>query len=287
MRRFRAGDPIQTPDFFHNGEVPDAMPIRTLLFLSGLMLFTGPSGSATARGGLANHVYITTDTYGQVFVKSIPDEMYGSKGTTKVYRVGQTQDTLIQTYSWYSPRVFVASFGGDRDVYVVRTAPWHAGHVAAAGDPALAFFKNQSRLRGYSTLDIAGQPDRVSVQDDRYSPFSRLIGFRNPFGSQFVFDVERAGGGVLSFDAESGEILTVDEEAVRKQLFEARIRIARIKRRYYDQHRTDMPGIEQMLVEEKVLKDFAPDDYPAVPRGFRYVPDTVWAEVRFEKIGKK
>jgi hypothetical protein len=260
--------------------------ISPLKFLPLWISFTLSVGSSAAQEGLANRVYVATDAFGQVFVKSIPDEPYGFKGTTKVYLAGKSQDTLIQTYPWYSQKVFVASFGGERDVYVVQTGEWHPGPEAAEGDLALAFFKNQAALRRYSTLDIAGGKGEVNVSGTRYSPFSRLIGFRHPFGGQFAFDIETARGALLSFDAETGDILTKEEEAVRKQLYDARIRIAQIKRKWYEQNQPNLPGIEEVLIEEKTLKDFAPQDYPPVPAGYRYVPDTVWKQVRFEKIEK-
>jgi hypothetical protein len=248
------------------------------------LLLTGLSVPVAADQEAANRVYVTAGQYGQFYAKSIPDEAYGLKGQTKVYRVGKDRDTLLTTYPWYSPEVFLAGIGGSRDVYVVQMGPWHRGQEAGTGDPAIAFYKDGRLLRNYSTLEIAGDKDHVSRSVSHYTVFSELPGFRRPFGNQIVFDAKTHDGTVLSFDAETGALYPKEAEAAGKLLYEAQIQIARIKRKWYQQNKETLLTVETEPVTEEILKGFAPDEFPPLPEGYRYVPDTVWEPVQFEPI---
>ena len=80
------------------------MRIVQLSVLMVCLLLPAPLSFADREAG--NRVYVTASEYGQFYAKSVPSESYGLKGTTKVYQVMEEEDVLIQTYDWYSPRIF-------------------------------------------------------------------------------------------------------------------------------------------------------------------------------------
>jgi hypothetical protein len=122
-----------------------------LAFVTPLSLLLG-CYVAHADQEAGNRTYVTASEYGQFYAKSIPNGRYGLKGVTKVYQVGEKADTLIQTYPWYSPRIFLEGFTGMQTVYVVQLGPWHRGRKASYEHHAIALYKNDTLLKKYSTL---------------------------------------------------------------------------------------------------------------------------------------
>ncbi len=255
----------------------------SLVFVISLSLFLGFGVVAYGDQEAGNRTHVTASEYGQFYAKSIPHESYGLKGVTKVYQVGEKEDALIQTYPWYSPRIFLEGFTGTQTVYVVQLGPWHRGHKASHEHHAIAFYKNDTLLKKYSTLDIVGSPENVSLSVSHYTVFAKILGFRRPFGNQLVFDVEGHNGELLSFDTETGALLTKEEEDVKKRLYEARVRIGQIKWRWYEKNKGKMANINEFVITEEILRQFALGDFPSLPRGYRYLPDTMWNPIRFQR----
>lgn len=253
-----------------------------LVFVTPVSLFLGFYVVAHADQEAGNRTYVVASEYGQFYAKSIPDERYGLEGVTKVYQVGEKADTLIQTYPWYSPRIFLEGFTGTQTVYVVQLGPWHRGRKASHEHHAIAFYKNDALLKKYSTLDIVGNTENVSSSVSHYTVFAKIIGFRRPFGNQLVFDVEDHNGEVLSFDVETGALLPKEEEDLKKQLYDARAKIGQIKWRWYEKNKDKMANIKEFVITEEILRQFAPTDFPDLPQGYRYLPDTMWKPIRFQ-----
>jgi hypothetical protein len=253
-----------------------------LVFIISLLLFLGFDVDTRADQEAGNHTYVTASEYGQFYAKSIPYGSYGLKGVTKVYQVDEKEDSLIQTYPWYSPRIFLEGFTGTQTVYVVQLGPWHRGHKASHEHHAIAFYKNDTLLKKYSTLDIVGSAENVSLSVSHYTVFAKILGFRRPFGNQLVFDVEGHNGELLSFDTETGALLTNEEEDVKKRLYEARVRIGQIKWRWYEKNKGKMVDINEFVITEEILRQFAPTDFPDLPLGHRYLPGTMWKPIRFQ-----
>lgn len=246
-----------------------------------LLLFTSLSFADDEAG---NRVYVTASEYGQFYAKSVPSESYGLKGTTKVYQVGEQEDTPIQTYDWYSPQIFLEGFTGNQTVYVVQMGPWHRGHKASAEHHAIAFYKNDKLLRKYSTLEIAGKEDNVSSSRSHYTIFLEIPGFRRSFGDQLIFDVQAHDGKIISFDTETGNILSKEEEAIKEQLYNAEVAVGELKWKWYESKKTQLSNINDVVITEDMLKEITPEALP-VPEGYRYVPDSMWKPAQFEKTG--
>lgn len=231
----------------------------------------------------SNRTYVTTSKHGQYYAKSIPYERYGLKGITKVYQVSKNEDILIQTYDWYSPQIYLEGFTGTQEIYVIQMGPWHRGRKASAEHHAMAFYKNDRLLKKYSTLDIASTTNYIDTSVSHYTIFSKILGFRRPYGNQLVFDVETHGGRIHSFDTETGTLITEKEEVIRKQLYEAEVKIEQIKWKWYESNKEKISDINEVLITEEMLKRVAPKYFPDLPNGYRYVPDTKWKRVRFEE----
>ena len=145
------------------------------------------AGPAMADEEASNRPHVAAGPYGQCYAKSIPRHAYDpegeprGQGRTDVYRVGATEDVLIQRYDWFSQRLFLLCQPGGETV-VVRVGPWQRGHDPRADHLALAFYKAGLVIKRYSTLDIAGgdkagdgglsQYRNVSASVSHYSVFA-------------------------------------------------------------------------------------------------------------------
>src|SRR5947207_266179 len=86
----------------------------------------------------SNSVYVKTDIYGRIYAKCIPDESYGSKGTTRIYAVDKEDDKLESTYPWYASDIYLMNTASG--ISVVRMGPWARGRKAVQSDLAIAFY---------------------------------------------------------------------------------------------------------------------------------------------------
>jgi hypothetical protein len=174
------------------------------------------SAPASADEEASNVPYVAVDQYGRCYAKSVPAEQYGSAGVTKVYSVGAGEDRLIDTYSWYSGRMYLQCLTRLSEeryaVSVVQFGPWARGEKATPDHLAIAFHAGGRLLRSYSTLDIAGSPDNVSASVSHYTVLREVEGFATE-GTASVFRVTTIDGRRLTFDAASGALLGVTRMA--------------------------------------------------------------------------
>jgi len=282
------------------------MHLRAKLSFATLALVFWLPATATLQADQegANRVHVTAGQFGGYYAKSVPFESYGLKGVTKIYQAQADEDRLVQSFDWYSPQIALIGLpanGGT--VYVVQLGPWHRGREARAEHHAIAFYKNGTLVKAYSTLEIAGSPDNVSASTGHYRVFSKLIGFRRPFGNQFIFDIERVESNrrrvlpvrpdqevsqeqppvILSFDTETGLLITKEEEALKKLLFDAESAIASIKFKWYQAQKDTIPDIKEVLITEEILRETAAGELPVLPEGYKYVAGKIWDPVKFEK----
>src|SRR3990167_1569521 len=121
-----------------------------------------------------NKMYVKSSECGQYYAKSIPEESYGFKGKTLIFKVDKDSDELVQTYDWYAPQIYIF----DNGLSIVRLGPWPRGQKASQDHSAIAFFKNGRLLKDYSTLDIAGSEDNVERSISHYRIFKDIKGYR-------------------------------------------------------------------------------------------------------------
>ena len=181
----------------------------TKSFLIGIAL-TAVAVAVRADSEAPNTAHVAASEYGRCYVKSVPDDWHGQKGTTRVYQVGAAEDTLLHTFDWFSQRIHIECFvsppSGPVQTAVVRFGPWARGHQANDRQLALAFYFGGELKRRYSTLDIAGTPDNVSRSVSHYTVIEAVDGFRwLGSANRYEFVVRTSDGRTLRFDPSTGE----------------------------------------------------------------------------------
>ncbi len=183
-----------------------------------ILVLAGTISLARADDEASNVPQVTASQYGRCYAKSVPAERSGSKGSTKIYVVQPGEDSLRDTFSWYSNRIYLECGVGRANQHagtsVVQFGPWARGSRAAADDLALAFHFAGKLVRRYSTLDIAGSPDNVSSSVSHYTVIERVEGYRWKGSNFSVFEVVTTDGRRLTFDPTTGEILS--EQSTRQ-----------------------------------------------------------------------
>jgi len=177
------------------------------------MTFTAVAsiGFARADEEASNRPVVVAGQYGNCYAKSVPTGTYGSDGETRVYSVERDADRLVATYAWYANTLRlecnVAGKSGQVGTSVVEFGPWARGHKADSDTLALAFYWNGDLLRRYSTLEIAGRPDNISMSVSHYTVIDGIVGYEWIDGNRYAFVVRTTDGRVLKFDAGTGEKL--------------------------------------------------------------------------------
>ena len=167
---------------------------------------------ARADQEASNVAHVDASSYGRCYAKSVPEEYYGGKGTTHIFRVGKEQDVPLHSFDWFSQRVYIVCNVSDNKtpvgVSVVRFGPWARGHAASSEHLALGFYFKGELLKEYSTLDIAGAPDNVSQSVSHYTVIEEVLGYERQDGNGYLFRVKTHDGRMLAFDPATGELKT-------------------------------------------------------------------------------
>ena len=260
----------------------------TFFFIFGLSALLCQFSFADDEAG--NRPYVKASPWGSFYAKSIPAEGYGLKGKTKVYQVTDKDDLLVQEYDWYSPNVFLEGFSASPDtVCVVQTGAWSRGYEASSGELALAFYKTGKLLKSYSTLDIAGTNNNVSSSESHYTVIKNLPGFRRSYGNKLLFDAEAIDGRMITFDTDTGEIITKEQERILADLYEAEIAINQLKWEWREANKSKFPEVDKHIITEEELKTFNERTFPTISKGYRYVPGAVFQSpsIETEKPAKR
>jgi hypothetical protein len=238
---------------------------------------------ALADEEAGNRAYVQSGEYGLFYLKSVPAESYGLKGKTQVFQVMPEQDKLLFTYDWYSPELYLTGFLAGPSVYVVKFGSWTRGHVANTDDLAVAFYKNDQLLKEYSTLDIVKDEKNVSASVSHYTVFKKRLGFRRPFGNQIIFDVEKENGDILSFDVDTGKIVSKEDEILNEKIYNIQSKMGQIKWKWYEANKDKLSDINTREITEEDLKAIDPENYPVPPEGYRIIPHKMWDQVEVIK----
>ena len=160
---------------------------------SDRMLLIALAGLACASPALADNEassvpHVVAGPYGRCYAKSVPAHIYDPEGDprqqghTTLYSVGDVQDVVEHRFDWFSQNIIIKC-GLANDAVVVRIGPWHRGHDPRTDHLAIAFYKGDTLLKRYSTLDIAGSEKakegglskyrNVSASVSHYTVFER------------------------------------------------------------------------------------------------------------------
>jgi hypothetical protein len=179
---------------------------------SVLLLICAGAPPAAADQEASNIPHVRAGSYGRCYARSVPEDRWGQRGVTRLYRVAKDDDVLIASFPWFSHELRLQcnmSRNGELGASLVRFGPWARGHRASADDLALAFYFDGELLARYSTLDIAGSLDNVEASDSHYVVIAKVGGYRrlgadNP--NAYAFDIETTDGRRLSFDPITGRL---------------------------------------------------------------------------------
>jgi hypothetical protein len=182
---------------------------RTTALCVAALCSAGLSSPVHADDEAPNVPHVKADTYGRCYARLVPKKLYDStEGTTRVFEVGKDKDTLLGTFPWFTKEVYlqcnmVAKKGGS-GFSLVRFGPWSVGHEANKKQLCLAFYFGGKLLKEYSTLDIAGAPDKVSRSVSHYQVVSKVLGYRWITSNDYVFEMVTTDGRTLAFDPTTG-----------------------------------------------------------------------------------
>ena len=155
-----------------------------LIALLGLMI----ASPALADDEAGNVPHVAAGPYGRCYAKSVPrhirdpEDQPRQQGVTKVYRVGDAEDVLVNVYDWFSQRLFVRCSPTD-DIVVVRAGPWQRGHDPQEDHLAIAFYRGGKLIKSYSTLDIAGGEEANDGGLSKYRNVSASVSHYTVFAS--------------------------------------------------------------------------------------------------------
>lgn len=183
----------------------------------GIWLALIACACAYADQEASNVPIIRINQWGSCYAKSVPSELYGSKGTTKVYSVQPGEDSLRHTFDWYSQQIYLECGVGRPNeqlgISVVRFGLWARGAKATVEQMALAFYFRGQLVKQYSTLDIAGSLDNVSRSRSHYSVIRRIDGYRQQKSNFYTFEILTYDGRLVVFDPTTGAILSAKKPA--------------------------------------------------------------------------
>ncbi len=178
-----------------------------VLILAGLTIL-----QADQEAG--NVAHVVASSYGRCYARSVPSAPYGDSGKTTVFQVTQEGDIELESYPWFSQRIYLECNVSDNKtptgLSIIRMGSWARGHLASKDQLAIGFYFNGYTLREHSTLDIAGSPENVSQSVSHYTVIEKVEGYQRLDGNQYSFSVVTTDGRSLRFDAATGKIL--DEE---------------------------------------------------------------------------
>ena len=218
----------------------------SLLAVAGLSALAAVAVSADEE--LANFPHLTVDRAARCYARTQPAAGYGSDGRTIVYEAAaarravlrafatgspawatsvlpdgevrirvmppardfdSTGDTVLHTFAWYAQELWLRCDEiGTPDPTVVQAGPWPRGSRATHDHLAVAFHHGGRLVQRYSTLDIAGSPDRVSATISHYSVVTHHEGFRTSgTPASLQFGLVTHDGRHLTFDAITGAIV--------------------------------------------------------------------------------
>jgi hypothetical protein len=188
------------------------MKIRLSISLCAMLLFIAVLQSR-ADDEAGNVFYVVAN--GGWYAKSIPAERYGMRGKTLLYLASPESDRLEYSYDWYSPgRLFLMQWAWG--VSVVRFGPWHRGSSPSKDDFEIAFYNGKELLAKYSALDIAGSPDNRDRSVSHYTVIKKVLGYHWIGSNDYVFEIERVDGKILTFDIRTGKTINFDLKAPAK-----------------------------------------------------------------------
>ena len=180
--------------------------MRTVTVCCMLLAIALNGGASRASKPVQNRPYVTSmDSQGVFYVRCIPDENKGTKGTTKIFRVRQDGDELLDSYGWYAPRGVVLGWSPVSGQVAVMSM---TGEEETTRIDAIqfSFHMGGKLLRAYTTEDLRKLQFHIPENRRIGSSAFRVIGCEQvPRTNRYVFSIDDYNGRKVSFDITSGQ----------------------------------------------------------------------------------
>lgn len=183
--------------------------IRVAL-LSVLLLTV--TASVWASKPVANFSYVHSGLGGRFYVRCIPDDQEGEKGSTVLYRVNKDKDEIVDRYDWYSPKGAILGWSPIAGKVAImrkggQDSPDHKKQVE------FSFYIGGKFLKIYTTHDLMTMGAKVSFK--RFEGSKRadieFLGCRQiPRTNEYVFPVKISDNKIIEFDILTGELYKKD-----------------------------------------------------------------------------
>jgi hypothetical protein len=183
--------------------------IKQLILVCCLLMLV----AASKRMG--NSPYVQSAMHGVFYVKSVPTENEGTAGVTKVYRVRNEADELVDTYDWYAPqhRQPGVTLGWSPIAGKIAVMRVHNERADLKDDRLeLSFYLGGKLLKAYTAKDLiamgAGPDKETSKHDLRESLNFTVTGYQQkPSTNDYFFVLTLPEDKPVRFDILTGEVV--------------------------------------------------------------------------------
>lgn len=174
--------------------------------IAAVVLMGLACGMAWASKPRSNFSYVQSGPDGVFYARCVPDEAEGTRGTTKVYRVGKQRDDLVDGYDWYVRPGVVLGWSPIAGKVAIMAL---GGPPAPGSDtpPELSFHLGGERLASYTAVDLkewGAEIMRRNSSGEERADF-KVVGCEQVPGTndyRFVIEIK---GNPLSFDILTGK----------------------------------------------------------------------------------
>ena len=196
--------------------------------VAGWLALTG--GTATADDEMSNVAHVAAGPSGRCYARSVPKHVYDpdddrQAGTTSLFTVKDTGDTLARHYDWFSQQLLVlCDLPFPERSILVRVGPWPRGDAPRADHLALAFYASGRLVKRYATKDIVDIVAKRPACPNDVPPFLRSVSHYSVLGVEPRLEAVTANEGPvfharwrvrtsdlcgrpLLFDPASGELI--------------------------------------------------------------------------------
>ena len=145
--------------------------------IAAVVLMGLACGMAWASKPRSNFSYVQSGPDGVFYARCVPDEAEGTRGTTKVYRVGKQRDDLVDGYDWYVRPGVVLGWSPIAGKVAIMAL---GGPPAPGSDtpPELSFHLGGERLASYTAVDLKEWGAEITAPQLLGRGTSRLQGRR-------------------------------------------------------------------------------------------------------------
>lgn len=181
------------------------MRLRALALAVTVWLSFGGAPPLAAKKA-PNRPYVQSFEGGEFYARCVPAQMFGTEGTTKIFRVGAKSDVLLDTYAWYSPgRPVLAWTPVDGRVSVLTFTP---DHSTTGPNAVLALYHGGRLLKAYTANEVRQMGGQMVKHDEEALPSlvaQRVETDQIPGTNEQVFSIFDRAGHRLRFDMRTGD----------------------------------------------------------------------------------